>query len=298
MLDYPAARAVALVIQTGSFERAAAVLGVTPSAVSQRVKGLEERLGAPLILRGAPCTATRAGARLCRHVERLGLLERGLFAELGLADGQAQPVTLPVAANADSLGTWLLPALAGFARETDNLLDIAVDDEGHTADWLSRGRVMAAVTADPRPVRGCRVLRLGALRYRATASPAFLRRHFPAGVDAGSLARAPALTFNRKDRLQARWVQQALGQELAFPTHWLPSTQGFVTAAREGMGWALNPAPLVDADIAAGHLAELLPGVVLDVPLFWQVSRLSSGALAGLTGRVTRAARAALLPVA
>ena len=44
MLDYPALRAVAAVVQTGGFEKAARVLNVTPSAVSQRVKQLEERL--------------------------------------------------------------------------------------------------------------------------------------------------------------------------------------------------------------------------------------------------------------
>ena len=58
MIDYPALRAVAAIIQTGSFEKAARVLNVTPSAISQRVKQLEDRLGLVLIVRGTPCTAT------------------------------------------------------------------------------------------------------------------------------------------------------------------------------------------------------------------------------------------------
>ena len=61
MLDYSALRAVTAVVQTGSFEKAAGVLNVTASAVSQRVKHLEERLGAVLIARGNPCTATTQG---------------------------------------------------------------------------------------------------------------------------------------------------------------------------------------------------------------------------------------------
>ncbi|MBW8789206.1 MAG: LysR family transcriptional regulator, partial [Rhizobium leguminosarum] len=61
MIDYPALHAVATIVQTGSFERAATVLNVTPSAISQRVKQLEERLGVVLIVRGAPCTATEKG---------------------------------------------------------------------------------------------------------------------------------------------------------------------------------------------------------------------------------------------
>ena len=75
MLDYPALRAVAAVVQTGSFEKAARVLNVTPSAISQRVKQLEERLGAVLIERGSPCIATEQGEWLCRHMDNVGMLE-------------------------------------------------------------------------------------------------------------------------------------------------------------------------------------------------------------------------------
>lgn len=82
MIDYPSARAVALVVETGSFERAARVLNITPSAVSQRVRQLEERLGAVLIERGTPCRATEKGAWLCRHVEQVGLLEQDLLRHL------------------------------------------------------------------------------------------------------------------------------------------------------------------------------------------------------------------------
>ena len=42
------------------------------------------------------------------------------------------------------------------------------------------------------------------MRYRATASPAFMARHFADGVTAGTLARAPSLVFSPKDELQAR----------------------------------------------------------------------------------------------
>jgi hypothetical protein len=69
MLDYSALRAVAAVVQTGGFEKGARVLNVTPSAISQRVKQLEERLGTVLIERGSPCVATEQGEWLCRHME-------------------------------------------------------------------------------------------------------------------------------------------------------------------------------------------------------------------------------------
>eukprot|EP01035_Chromulina_nebulosa_P057399 gene57399-78639_t len=78
MLDYAALNALAAVVREGSFERAARALHVTPSAVSQRIRQLEERTGGALLVRGQPCVATEAGLQLCRHVERVGMLEHEL----------------------------------------------------------------------------------------------------------------------------------------------------------------------------------------------------------------------------
>jgi DNA-binding transcriptional LysR family regulator len=156
MFDCPALRAVATVVQTGSFERAARVLNVTPSAVSQRVKLLEERLGVVVIERGVPCTATERGEWLCRHMEHVGMLETELMANLPGLVGPSEPtprVTLNIATNSDSLATWFLPAVAAFTRASDYLLKVAVDDEDHTVEWLQRGRVLAAVTSIAKPVQ-------------------------------------------------------------------------------------------------------------------------------------------------
>lgn len=293
MIDYPAARAVAMVVQTGSFEAAARMLNVTPSAVSQRVKLLEERLGAVLIERGTPCTASEKGQWLCRHMEHVGMLEKELIDQLpGLVASPIERVTLNIATNADSLGTWFLKAVSKFTQDAGYLLSIAIDDEDYTAEWLQRGRVLAAVTSLKKPVQGCHVTALGTLRYRATASPAYFKRHFSTGVTPATIARAPALTFNQKDRLQHAWIRQTLGKSVTYPTHWLPSTQSFVDASLTGMGWGVNPIPLVRDHLAAGRLVELVPGAVLAVPLFWQVNRLAADRLSDLTkGIVTTAKR-------
>lgn len=298
MLDYPALRAVAAVVQTGSFEKAAAILNVTPSAVSQRVKQLEERLGIVLIARGNPCTATEKGEWLCRHMETVGMLEDELLGHLPALAGPGEPrqrVTLHIATNADSLGTWFMAALSRFAKTSPYLLSIAVDDQDHTAEWLRRGRVLAAVTGLEKPVQGCRRTSLGALRYLATASPCFVARHFAHGVTPGTIADAPALTFNQKDQLQGRWIRQTLKQDIAYPTHWLPSTQSFIEASLAGMGWGMNPTRLVLEHLAAGRLVELLPGTPLDVPLYWQINRLVADRLSGLTREVIATARRQLL---
>lgn len=299
-MDYAGLRAVAMVVQTGSFEKAALALHVTPSAISQRVKQLEERLGAVLILRGNPCTATEKGEWVCRHMEHVGMLESELFSQLPAllsSNEVSSRVTLHIATNADSLGTWFLKAVSAFTHQSGFLLNVAVDDQDHTAEWLQRGRVLAAVTSLEKPVQGCGVTPLGFLRYHATASPAFIDRYFPKSVTETELAQAPALTFNQKDRLQQQWISQVFGASIVHPTHWLPSTQSFVDAALLGMGWGMNPALLVRNHLAEGRLVELVAGTPFDVPLFWQVNRLAADRLKSLTDAVVEVARRELVQI-
>src|SRR5919108_2093152 len=164
MLDYGSLAAVAAVVREGSFDRAAIALGVTASAVSQRVRALEERLGSVLIVRSQPCTATPAGARICAHVERVRLLEGEMVADLPALFSEADakgPPTVRIAVNRDSLGTWFVPALAGFAARSGALVDLVLDREELTTDRLRSGEVLAAVTDDASPVQGCRKLSLG-----------------------------------------------------------------------------------------------------------------------------------------
>lgn len=293
MIDYISLRALNLVVQTGSFEKAAAAMCLTPSAISQRVKQLEERLGTVLVIRGTPCTATEKGEWLCRHMALVGLMEQQLLMQLpGLADADtpAQQVTLHIATNADSLGSWFLPAIANFSKYSGYLFNIILDDQNNTAEWLQRGHVVAAVTALAKPVAGCQVTPLGSLQYCATASPEFYQRYFQSGVTAETLAQAPSLTFNQKDQLQGLWVQQVTGQKIACPTHWLPSTQGFIDATLAGMGWGMNPSTLVEAHLRSGQLVEIMPNTRLETPLFWQIHRLASQALRQLTSNVLEAA--------
>jgi len=297
VLDYPSLEAVAAVVREGSFERAARVLNVTPSAISQRVKQLEERLGSVLIVRGQPCTPTDTGRRLCSHMEQVGLLEqelRGALPKLVQAGKDTGRVTLRVAVNADSLGTWFMRALAQFTAREDALIDAALDDQDHTVEWLRSGKVLAAVTAHAKPVQGCNSVTLGRLNYVAVASPRFVERYFSNGVTAASLAKAPCLRFNRKDRLQAQWARRICRRDVEIPTHWFPSTHAFVDASVAGIGWGMNPVLLVREHLDSGALVELVPDRALAVPLFWQHTRLQVPVLSRLTRAVVQAAHVGL----
>lgn len=295
MLDYAALSALAAVVREGSFERAARALHVTPSAISQRIRQLEERVGCALVVRGQPCRPTATGRRLCQHVDRVQLLEQDLQGTLpALAPGGVARVALPVAVNADSLATWLAPAIAAFAADHPVLMEVAVDDQDHTTEWLRSGAVLAAVTATARPAPGCNSRPLGTMRYVAAASPAFVQRYFKGAVGAGTLAKAPSLLFNTKDELQARWVRRLCHRDVEMPRHTLPSSHAFVTATLAGMGWGMHPQAMIAAHLDDGSLVELVPGTPLDVPLHWQSARAASGVLDGL-GRVVLAAAAAAL---
>ena len=300
MLDEPLLAAVAAVAREGSFERAARVLHITPSAVSQRVKLLEERLGAVLIVRGQPCTATEIGARICRHAELVAVLVGELRRELPMLpkDSPTAPhASLRIAVNADSLGTWFIDAMAAFGSEDAALLNLTLADEDHTAEWLRRGYVLGAVTSVGTPVQGCRTRRLGALRYIATASPSFARRWFPEGVTADALTKAPSLLFDSNDKLQEVWARRVVRRDVALPAHRIPSTRAFLDAALAGVAWGMNPLSLARPHLQSGALVELVPDTPVDVPLYWQATRLQVPVLERLTRRVVRAAANALEPL-
>ncbi|MDW4548068.1 LysR family transcriptional regulator ArgP [Defluviimonas sp. D31] len=292
MLEPAQLQALAAILRTGSFDAAAAALHVTPSAISQRLKALEERLGTVLVSRGQPARATTAGARLARHFEDVQLLEHALATDLG-AELAAERPTVRIAVNADSLATWVLPALAAVP---DLLYELVIDDQDHSANWLRRGEVQAAVTAHDAPVAGCDSHPLGQLRCIASASPAFIARWFADGVTAEALGRAPALTFNEKDRLPTLWALRVTGRRIAPPSHYLASSRGHVDAARLGLGWGMNPEPLIRRDLAAGELAALVPDAPLDIALYWQVGRLTGAAMAPLTRAIRAQAASVLLP--
>ena len=225
------------------------------------------------------------------------MLEQELQGTLpSLAPKGIARVALPIAVNADSLATWFAPAMAAFAADAPVLMEVAVDDQDHTTEWLRSGAVLAAVTGTSRPAAGCNSRPLGAMRYVAAASPSFVARHFAGGVGAGSLARAPSLVFDTKDDLQARWVRRQCHRHVDLPRHTLPSPQAFVTAAVAGMGWGLQPQALIAAHLNDGSLVELVPDMPLDVPLYWQHARAASALVDSLSRRVVSAARAALLP--
>jgi LysR family transcriptional regulator (chromosome initiation inhibitor) len=289
--------AFSAVIQHGTFERAARMLNVTPSAVSQRIKLLEERLGQILLLRASPCEPTATGKALLRFSTQLDLLENELLADLGGQDESALAgagIRIPVAVNADSLDGWFLRAFEETCRDGRICLDVRVEDQEFSAVMLREGSVMAAVSASNVAIQGCRVEYLGDMRYQALASPDFVNRFFKMGLDPVSLTRAPMLVFNRKDGLQQQFIRRLTHEEIIPPVNYLPSTRGFIDVARRGLGWGMIPQYMASSELARGELVEIAPGQHFDVPLYWHHWRFSSKALEKLGAAVREAAKGGL----
>ena len=292
-LLHPQLAAFAAVLEEGSFDAAARRLSVTPSAVSQRIKALEDRLGQALVVRQLPCRPTPAGERLLRRVKPMQALEAEAIAEFA-PEATAAARALPIAINADSLQTWLLGGLADLHRQYGYLFDVRVDDQDHTQELLRDGTVLGAVTGQARPVHGCNVELLGAMRYFAIASPAFAERHFGKRMSAESLAAAPLIVFDRKDDLQWRYIRRITRARVAPPVHYLPTSTGFIDAAAMGLGWCLAPETLIAAAVRARQIVIVEKDRWLDVPLYWQYAAVRSETLANVGRALYRAAGEAL----
>ena len=297
MFDYKLLSALAAVVEQAGFERAAQVLGLSQSAISQRIKLLEARIGQPVLVRATPPSPTDIGRRLLNHVQQVRLLERDLQRVVPALDDEGLPERLRIALNDDSLATWWAQAVGDFCAENQLLLDLVVEDQTVGLKRMRAGEVAACLCASERPVAGARSVLLGAMRYRAMASPAFIARHFPQGVKAAQLPKTPALVFGPDDFLQHRYLA-ALGVDGGFEHHLCPSSEGFIRLTEAGLGWGLIPEQQVREQLASGALVELLPDKPIDVPLYWHHWRNGGQLLEALTAHLTRSASRWLVPLA
>ncbi|WP_434730382.1 ArgP/LysG family DNA-binding transcriptional regulator [Rhizobium binae] len=297
MIDYQAVKAVVSVIRLGSFDRAARELKVTQSAVSQRVKQLEQRLGVALIVRGSPCSATTAGAQLVYHFERVELLERQLASRMpGLIGPGSLPerMTIRIAANPEWLGSWILDAVSDFVRSAPFLVDLVLNETIPTLERLRAGEVVAAVTLGDERLEDHDSCSLGSLHLLAVATPGYSSRHFPQGASPEAMAKAPGLALGPADTFPKRWVKVALGDDVEFPVHRLPSRASIFDGVLAGLGWGIVPLHLAAAHLRSGTLTELTKGTGFDLPVQWQVHRVAVHQLEGLTASIVRLAQQSL----
>ncbi len=290
---------LAAVVEEGGFERAAARLHVTQSAVSQRLRSLEAQVGTVLLVRSRPLAPTAAGALLVRHAKQLRLLRADLGHDLhDLAGGQVADDALgeriSVAINADSISTWALAALTPLM---DSGIDIEViaDDQDFTHEWLRSGQVMGCVTSLAEPLRGCTVTALGAMRYVCVASSAYAALHAPQGLSPQNFRRLRFVSFDRKDDLPAEFVARHLGLgNVQLRQHHVPSSVGQVQAVRGGWGVSIVPLPLAQSGLDDASLVDLAPGTQWRMALYWHCWKMDSARLAAASKALIAQAGTAL----
>jgi LysR family transcriptional regulator (chromosome initiation inhibitor) len=215
---------------------------------------------------------------LLRYARQLHALRSDVVRELGVR--ASTPERLPIAVNADSLATWVLPALDPLVqrglREGFGL-ELVVDDQDFTHDWLRQGEVLGCVTTVRQALRGCVALPLGVMRYVAVASPEFVERELPGGLVAAAIAQVPFLVFNRKDDTQQQWVRQALGLRAArLNARYVPSSEAYVQAVTRGWGVGVAPELQIRPLLARGELVVLRPDIHVDVALYWHQWKLGA----------------------
>ena len=291
MFDYKPIEALAAVVQEGGFDKAAKALFITQSAVSQRVKLLEEQTGQILVSRGTPPRPTQAGRRILKHYLQVKRLEEDLQGEM--AEKAHEGFTsLALGINADSLATWFFEAIRPFLVEKKVLLDLHVDDQEQTHRLLKDGEVLGCVSTQEQPMQGCRIAYLGCMNYRLLAAPEFAARWFPKGLNMADARLAPALVFNRKDELHNKFFLKALGEVPApLPAHYVPSSERFVDFIASGLTYGLVPDQQSSPSMLSGRMVDLAPDCHMPVKLYWHCWNLESSMLDSLTQYLIKGAR-------
>lgn len=298
-------------VQTGSLSAAAVTLRITLAATSLRIKALEESLGQRLLVRGKVARATPAGQALLTHIKQVRLLEADLAHTLHPARSAASNAyqSISVAVNADSLASWFFPGVQAALQKHRLTLDVTVDDQDHTLEWLKNGDVIGCVTTLATALRGCVAEPLGTMRYRCVAAPG-VRDALQAKNSSNSgprsvappttgapaiglhqLVTQPAIGFNRKDGLQDAFLRQCFGMtDLAYPRHYIPAVDAYHDALLGGLGWGMQADIQSPQDLQSGALMDLFPGQWVDVPLFWHHWQREAPQAARLTLAIKAAA--------
>ena len=296
--DPDALECLASIVEEGGFERAAVRLSVTQSAVSQRLRALEAQIGTVLLVRSRPVKPTAAGRLLIKHAMQMRLLRADLETDLQdltpATKGSREEDRVSIAVNADSIATWVLPAVGPLVSE-GLPLEIITDDQDFTHEWLREGQVLGCVTTLKLALRGCKVLPLGDMHYVAVASADYARQHCPQGLTSHNFRDIAFVAFNRKDDLQADFVGRACGlRRVTLSQRFVPSSEGQVRAVLAGWGASVVPEMLVRELLQRGDLVNLAPQVTLPVSLYWHCWNLDSEVIDRLTSALGFAAKRAL----
>lgn len=293
MFDYSHLEALLAIEREGSIDGAARSLGISAPAISQRIKVLEERVGAITVVRKKPARTTDFGSILCRHIEQVMLLENQLFEEntklFSRMDKEVQ--VIGIAMDYASLGTWFAEAMKiETQRNSSILFDIRVIENSEVAGLMMQGQALAAVSDRKETIQGYRSLSLGSQSYVAVMTPKYRDLYLAGGVDAKVIQDCATIRRTPNDVMYQEWLSENFGFALELKNHIIPSAGGVLSAVLRSVAWAILPYYQAKPHLDAGELIEVIPGSTLRRPLFWHYSRAIADALKPLNQSVLKAA--------
>jgi LysR family transcriptional regulator (chromosome initiation inhibitor) len=294
-MDYKWIKALDAVISCGSFERAASQLNITQSAVSQRVKQLEKFISQPVLIRVNPIALTPVGRKLVELNRKVQMLEQELVPDL-MNQAIQRPVSIAIAANSDSLATWLLPALSELLLSKNIELTIQTDIESRALDKLKNGEVAGSISIYPEPLSGCASEYLGCMEYLCVATPGFFHHYFASGVNQAALAKAPIVRFNQYDTMHVDFLTKHFDvNPRTLHQHYVASSEAFVKFALAGVACCLIPRMQIEDDLKAGNLIEVTPGITHINHVYWHHWQLETGLLKQMTQAILKYGKSNLM---
>ncbi|MCW8833465.1 MAG: LysR family transcriptional regulator ArgP [Colwellia sp.] len=286
--DYKLLAALATIIEVQSFELAAKKLYISQSAISQRIKLLEENIGQPILIRSQPIELTEIGAQLLGHYKKVKQLENELLPQL-LPDLPIKPVKITLAVNADSIATWFIKALTGVLESHLIELNLLIEHEERTLDRLRSGEAIGAVSVDEKPLKGYRSFELGKMNYCLVASKSFQKKYFAKGVTTSSLKMAPAISYDHKDDMHVRFIAKHFNLASSeYYCHSVRSSEAFVELAKQGVAYCLLPELQIKNELASGELVKICPDKNLVETLYWHSWVLVKGVNKKISQEITK----------
>lgn len=265
-MDYESIKTLESVIRNQNFERAAKELFVTQSAISQRINQLEMDFGQRLLIRELPYRPTVLGEKILSHYRKVQSLEQEL--DLTSTESIHTKTTIKIAMNVDSVDIWFKKVLENEELAKILNLDITVDDEKFTLNYLKSGRVDVSIGTVKTPVSNHVCVKLGVMTYAMVASPEFKKRYIPKNLSDLNFSQTPAIIFNDQDDLHTEYLRKHFNFSGSYPKNLIPSISASKTALISGFGYGLQPLVDIQKELKAKELVLLEKGTTYQRELF------------------------------
>lgn len=266
--EFAELKAFVAVVDRASFARAAEHLGLSPSALSQTIRQLEERLGVRLLNRTTRSVApTAAGAQLHARMAPLMRDMDEAVAEASATAGQAGG-TLRINTLGMAARQAIAPRLARFHQaHPDVVLDVVVDD---ALSDIVTGRFDAGIRVGGRVEKDMIAVRLTPdVKMTAVASPDYLARHGTPRIPEDLHQHACINWRLQADGRVYRWEFEKRGKRLEL------AVQGPLTTnhAPTGAAAALQGLGILNAFDQEGIEEALKAGRLVQVLADWSITR-------------------------